>query len=180
MGHNGRVTELGSRSPEPALSDTLGGGPRPEQLARVGFAVAWHLLWGVLLLPCAIVAAWFAGGQQGSQDLVDGLATSFLVPVLYLAAALPFNLIVAADCALLLDRLEPIERAVGTAAIFGLAWLVVIAVLPLGDRPATSGLDAVSALGAAAGAAYGLVLGLATGPTAHDLAADDLAANGPA
>ena len=147
--------------------------------------MAWHLLWGVLLLPCAIVVAWFAGGQQGSQDLVDGLATSFLVPVVYLAAALPFNLLVAADCALLLDRFEPVGRAVGTAGIFGLAWLVVIAVLPLGDRPATSGLDAMTLLGAAAGAAYGFVLGLATGPVADVPAAgdpvpDDLAADGPA
>ncbi len=175
MGHNGRVTDDRPGSIEPAAGSAPHSGPRPEQLARVGFAVAWHLLWGVLLLPCAIVAAWFAGGQQGSQDLVDGLATSFLVPVVYLAAALPFNLIVAADCALLLDRFEPVGRALGTAVIFGLAWLVVIAVLPVGDRPATSGLDTISALGAAAGAVYGLVLGLATGP-----AADDPAADGPA
>jgi len=138
--------------------------PRPEQVARFAFAVAWHVLWGVLLIPGSIVAAWFGGGQQGAQDLVDGLATTFFVPVVYLVAALPLNLVLGAGCALLLDRQLLAGRLIGSALIFGLAWLVVLAVMPIADRPAGSGVDAIAALGAAAGAAYGLVLAVATGP----------------
>ena len=90
----------------------------------VALAVGWHVLWAALLLPYALVIALVLGGQQAAQDLVDSLAQGFFVPVLFVAASLVPNVLVATLINRLLAGTGAAVQLAASAVIFGLAWLI--------------------------------------------------------
>lgn len=130
----------------------------------LALALGWHLLWGALLLPYAVAIALVLGGQQAAQDLVDGLAQSFFLPVLFLAGTLVPNVLVAALSNRLLAGTSAAVQLVASAVIFGLAWLVgVQALLPVADSAGGLSVNPIAIWAALAGAAYGLLVPLFDG-----------------
>jgi len=125
----------------------------------LAFALGWHILWGALLLPYAIGIALILGGQAAAQDLVDSLASTFFLPVLFLLASLPVNVALAVLTGRLLTGLEPAVALAASAAIFALAWLIGIqGVLPTSDLAPGFSVNPIAIWAALAGAVYGLVL----------------------
>jgi hypothetical protein len=133
----------------------------------LAFALGWHILWGALLLPYAIGIALILGGQSAAQDLVDNLASTFFLPVLFLLASLPLNVALAALTGRLLTGLEPAVALAASAAIFAVAWLIGIqGVLPIADPTGGFSVNPIAIWAALAGAAYGLVLPVFNEPLA--------------
>jgi hypothetical protein len=127
----------------------------------LALALGWHILWAALLLPYAIGIALVLGGQAAAQDLVDNLASTFFVPVLFLVTSLPFNVALAALTGHLLAGMEPPVALAASAAIFALAWLVGIQVVLSGiDIAGGLRVNPIAIWAALAGALYGLVLPL--------------------
>jgi hypothetical protein len=136
----------------------------PDPRRFLALVLGWHLLWAVLLLPYAVVIALVLGGQQAAQDLVDSLAQGFVVPVLFVAASLIPNLLVAALTSRLLAGTDAAFHLAASAVIFGLAWLIAIqALLPVTDPAGGLSINPIAVWAALAGAAYGLVVPLLDG-----------------
>jgi hypothetical protein len=124
-------------------------------------AVGWHLVWGAFLLPYAVVIALVGGGQQAAQDLVDNLAQGFFVPVLFLAASLLPNLLVAWLTRQLLTGTRAAVQLAASGLIFGLAWLVGVQVLlPVNDLGGGLGLNPIAIWAGLAGTVFGLAVPL--------------------
>jgi hypothetical protein len=137
-------------------------GPDPRRF--LALALGWHLLWAALLLPYAVVLALILGGQQAAQDLVDSLAHDFFVPVLFVAASLVPNVLVAALSNRLLAGTGAAGQLATSAVIFGLAWLIAIqALLPVTDPAGGLSVNPIAIWAALAGAIYGLVVPLFEG-----------------
>ena len=136
-----------------------------EQARRfLALAGGWHVLWGAFLLPYAIGIALILGGQAAAQDLVDDLASTFFLPVLFLFASLPLNVALAAVTARLLTGLQPAIELAASALIFAVAWLIgVQGILPVAD-PGGFAVNPIAVWAALAGAVYGLVLPAFNGP----------------
>jgi hypothetical protein len=131
----------------------------------LALALGWHILWGALLLPYAIGIALILGGQAAAQDLVDSLASTFFLPVLFLFVSLPLNLALAALTARLLKGLEPAIELSASAVIFALAWLIGIqGILPVADPSGGFAVNPIAVWAALAGTVYGLVLPAFNGP----------------
>jgi hypothetical protein len=131
----------------------------------LAFALGWHLLWAALLLPYAIGIALILGGQAAAQDLVDSLASTFFLPVLFLFVSLPVNVALAALTGRLLMGLEPAIELASSAVIFAVAWLIgVQAVLPVTEPGGGFMVNPIAVWAALAGAVYGLVLPAFKGP----------------
>jgi hypothetical protein len=130
----------------------------------LAMAIGWHILWGALLLPYAVVIALLVGGQAAAQDLVDNLASTFFLPVLFVVVALPPNLLLAAMTERLLTGTRPDLQLGTSAAIFGVAWLVAVQAL----LPIIGGfsLNPIAIWAALAGATYGLILPMLQPPVA--------------
>ena len=136
----------------------------PDPRRFLALALGWHLLWAALLLPYAVVIALILGGQQAAQDLVYGLAQGFFVPVLFVAASLVPNVLVAALSNRLLAGTNTAVHVAASAVIFGLAWLIAIqALLPVADPAGGLSVNPIAIWAALAGAAYGLVVPLLDG-----------------
>lgn len=138
----------------PVIQDRLA-----EIRGPVAFAALWHLLWGLLLIPYAVILALVFGGQSAAQDLVEGIAETAFVWAFYLVAALPINLLLAA----LMFRLQARKtwlRQLRATVLFGTVWLFAIhLLLPPNESGERFIADAYSIWAATAGAAYGFVLG---------------------
>lgn len=131
------------------------------------FATLWHVLWGALLVPYAVVVAWVFGGQAAAQTAVEGFAIAALPLTIYLTLALPLNLSIAALTYLLGARIGPVVRLNLGVTIFGVAWFFAIQVfLPIADLNGGFSTNLVAIWAAIAGAAYGLVLALLPEPPA--------------
>jgi hypothetical protein len=125
----------------------------------LAFALGWHILWAALLLPYAIGIALILGGQAAAQDLVDSLASSFFLPVLFLFVSLPLNVALAALTGRLLTGLEPAIELAASALIFAVAWLIgTQGALPISDPGGGFAVNPIAVWAALAGAVYGLVL----------------------
>lgn len=125
----------------------------------VAFAALWHLLWGLLLIPYALILALVFGGQGAAQDLVEGIAETAFVWAFYLVAALPINVLLAALTFRLLARKTWLRQLLATV-LCGVVWLLAIhLLLPPNDSGERFSADAYAIWAATAGAAYGLVLG---------------------
>lgn len=139
-----------------------------SQQARrfLALAAGWHILWAAFLLPYAIGIALVLGGQAAAQDLVDNLASTFFMPVLFLFATLPLNVGLAALTGRLLTGIEPAIQVGASAAIFAVAWLAgVQGILPVADPGGGIAVNPIAVWAGLAGAAYGLALPLFGGPT---------------
>lgn len=133
----------------------------------LAMATGWHILWGALLLPYAVVIALLVGGQAAAQDLVDNLASTFFLPVLLVVVALPPNLLLAAMTERLLTGTRPDLQLGTSAAIFGVAWLVAVqALLPIIAPVGGFSLNPIAIWAALAGATYGLILPMLQRPVA--------------
>ena len=123
----------------------------------VAFAALWHLLWGLLLIPYALILALVFGGQGAAQDLVEGIAETAFVWAFYLVAALPINLLLAALTFRLLARKTWLRQLLATVLLGRL--LAIHLLLPPNESGERFIADAYSIWAATAGAAYGFVLG---------------------
>jgi hypothetical protein len=131
----------------------------------LAFALGWHILWAALLLPYAIGIALLLGGQAAAQDLVDSLASTFFLAVLFLVVSLPLNVALAALTGRLLAGLEPAIELAASAVIFAVAWLIgTQGVLPVGDPGGGFAVNPIAVWAALAGAVYGLILPAFNGP----------------
>jgi hypothetical protein len=140
--------------------------PRLVSLApSLRFATAWHVLWGALLIPYALIVVLVVGGLDPMQDLVDELAMSFLIVPLVLVVTLPVNVGLAVGVELLLRGVSWWVAALLSAAFFGALWLLLATIF---DLPAAFGASvAPAAFGlwaAGGGAAYGFVVALGFEP----------------
>ena len=130
------------------------------------FAAAWHVLWGALLIPYALIVVLVVGGLDPMQDLVDELAMSFLIVPLVLIITLPLNVGLAVVVELLLRGVSWWVGALVSAAFFGAVWLLVATIF---DLPAAFGASvepvAFGLWAAGGGAAYGFVVALEFEPS---------------
>jgi small-conductance mechanosensitive channel len=125
----------------------------------VAFAALWHLLWGLLLIPYAVVLALVFGGQGAAQDLVEGIAETAFVWAFYLVASLPINLLLAALTFRLMARKTWLRQLLATV-LYGAVWFLAIhLLLPPNESGERFITDAYSIWAATAGVAYGFVLG---------------------
>ncbi len=109
--------------------------PRLVSLApSLRFATAWHVLWGALLIPYALVVVLVVGGLDPMQDLVDELAMSFLIVPLVLIVTLPVNAGLAVGVELLLRGVSWWVGALISAAFFGALWLLLATIFDLPAR----------------------------------------------
>ncbi|HLY14650.1 MAG TPA: hypothetical protein VKR24_09880 [Candidatus Limnocylindrales bacterium] len=138
--------------------------PRADTRRFVALALGWHVLWAAFLLPYAVVIALVLGGQQAAQDLVDSLAQAFFVPIIFVAASLLPNLLVAGLTRQLLRATSAGVELIASGLIFGLGWLVAGQVLlPVSDLGGAGGINPVAIWAGLAGTAYGLALPLLDG-----------------
>ena len=134
---------------------------------NIRFAAAWHVLWGALLIPYALIVVLIVGGLDPMQDLVDELAMSFLIVPLVLIIALPLNVGLAVVVRLLLRGVSSWwVGALVSAAFFGALWLLLATIF---DLPAAFGASVEPApfglWAAGGGAAYGFVVALGFEPS---------------
>jgi len=134
------------------------------------FAAAWHVLWGALLIPYALIVILVVGGLDPMQDLVDELAMSFLIVPLVLVVTLPVNIGLAVVVELLLPGTSWRLAGLISAALFGALWLLLATIF---DLPAAFGASvepvAFGLWAAGGGAAYGFVVALGFEPSGERL-----------
>jgi hypothetical protein len=139
--------------------------PEADVRSFLRFAAVWHVLWGTLLIPYAVIVVLFVGGQGAAQNLVDELARAFFLVPIFMVAALPINLATAAVTGRLLAGTPWLAHLLLVPAAFGGVWFFATHVVgpPMEVDPRLP-LDAYSIWAAGAGAAYGLVLAMGPDP----------------